>query len=194
MQVMSAAISLEPNQSPRVTFGSVGRDLKFIVVPSTSLVSLAGDLLAKDHEIDVQIAATSVSVDSVSINIDPALDGGKRILGSQFIDRAVPAGTRRKVTGTIVFDYISKALYNDYINDTNKQLDIIITSVNDLPNEAGQKYFWHLFIPRARFEGEDPQPDSPGILKQTLNFYALATGEGLTDLAYLEVQNEKLAV
>jgi hypothetical protein len=187
--IPTATINIEPNVAPKVTWNVLGREETAIPKTTPTLIDLTGGLLLLDHKVDVQIATTSVSVDSVVITIDNGFDTGKRVVGSKYLDRPVRQN-RRKITGTIVFDWLDKNLYNDFISDAAKQLDIVVTSVANMAGEA-TPYEFQLFIPTAHFEGETSGIDAPGILKQTINFTALAAGEGTSDLGYLELENLK---
>lgn len=197
-KIASATLSFKPNEPFKVTFNIVGKLETIVAKTAVTFPDLSGALLIKGHQLVCERDDAAQTIDEAEITIDNGLNTGKRVMGSQYIAQPV-RNTRRKVTGKLMADWTDKVIYNAFMSSagaatgTNFKLELLLTGAV-IPGSASTPYAYNLTLPACKLDGETPNVSSPGILKQAMPFFALATGTGTSDAAYLDIKNALVSV
>lgn len=191
-KITSATFSYSPNDPLKVTWNVAGKVETFVDGTTIVYPDYSGSLLAKGHQATCEFDDSVEAIDSFELTIDNGLDVGKRVLGSQFIDEPIRSG-RRKVTGTLTADWVDKVNYLKFLNGTATKLEIILTGP-PMASDTDEDFRLQFTMPKVQFDGETPAISGPGIVKQTLPFFALATGTGASDTVLAELDNETATV
>jgi hypothetical protein len=190
--VTSATFSATPNDPFKVTWNVAGKKQTFATATAVTYPDYSGDLLAKGHQITMEIDDVATELDSFELTFESGQDVAKRILGSQYAD--VPVRMERsKVTGTFTADWISTAQYLKFVNGTDTKIEFIVTGA-DMGNDNNDPFRIQFTIPKANFDGETPGLSSSGIIKQVCPFFGLSTGTGTSDSLYIEMDNETATI
>lgn len=189
-KVVSATMTMEPNDPLMVAFSSVGSDEAFITRTSPTFPDLSGVLLVKGHHMTCEIDDVVTTIDNAELTIDNGLVTDKRVMGLQTIAQPKRGASRRIVTGTFKADWQDTVNYLKFINGTTAKLEFIFTSILDMPTQAGSKFSLRFTLPKVKFDGKTPTVSEIGLLKQELPFHALSAGSGILDSVYLDIDNE----
>ncbi len=186
-KMQSATFTYGPNDPLKVTWNIVGKEETQVSETTVVYPDYTGIQLAKGHQITCEFDDSVVAIDSFEFTIENGLDAGKRVMGSQNIDEPVRS-ERRKITGTLTLDWADKVNYLKFINGTATKLEIIATG-SDMGNDNSDPLALKMIFPSVRFDGETPAISGPGIVKQTMPFFALSTGTGTSDSVHAELDN-----
>ncbi|MBK7829626.1 phage tail tube protein [Nannocystis sp.] len=115
----------------------------------------------------LSVAGSVFACDSFSFEIDNALDWPRYKMSATNPDRPLVAKESgwRSFTGSIEADFTDLTAYNRYVNGTEAAISAVFTAGAHSLTIAGN----------ARFDGETPTVDGPGLLGLNLPFRMLST-------------------
>lgn len=186
-KIMSMSMSYVANDSPRLTIEFAGQDETFINETTVVYPDLSGILLPKGSEFLLEIDDATQVCTSAEWTLTVGLDAGKSVLGSNVIPKLL-VSERRVIEGTISVDWTDKVLYQKFINRTATKIEMHLIG-QDMGNDNSDVHQILTTFPRAKFTGETPAVDSPGLVMQNLPFYAESTGTGVNDSMWMQIDN-----
>lgn len=159
--------SLPPTGLATLDFPIVGQDMTVVAdgnAPYFTNVTAANtnSVLAAVNG-SLRLAGQDVaSLTGLELSIEVPWDA-EPVVGSDVLPCFFPGRTR--VSGQFTAYFGSESLLNDFINETERELHVVI-------NAPGSTDFFSIFIPRIKIGGS-PENDGEGGLIQTMPFMAL---------------------
>lgn len=129
---------------------------------------------------------TEASVISVSLSISNNLLKDYFSLGDGNLVRAFPE-QMRKVTGTMVLDFASTSLYNDFLAITANgskvlvQLTVPLAGTDSADSTLAIPYAFTLVVPQCYLSVYNGAAKSSGVLQQTVTFEGSESSAGAND-------------
>ena len=191
-KITSATFTFSPNDPVKITWNIAGKGETFVNGTAITYPDYSGILLAKGHQVTCEFGDSTEVIDSIELTVENGLDVGKRVLGSQNLDEP-KRSERRKITGTLTSDWADKVNYLKFLNGTSTKLEIICTGPS-MGNDNADPLRLHFTMPAVIFDGETPAISGPGIVKQTMPFFALSSGTGANDSLSIEMDNVTASV
>jgi hypothetical protein len=163
------ALSVPPTGLATIDFPVVGQDMA--VLEAGSAPHFTAPTAANTNSILAAVNGALVIADKkvatltgLEINVDVPWDADP-VVGSDVLTCFFPGIMR--VSGQFTAYFADEDLLNDFLNETERSLHVVMTAPGTTPPE-----FFSIFIPRLKIGGA-PESDGVGGLIQTMPFTAL---------------------
>lgn len=164
-EVNTLSLEIAPNAMVTGSFGFVGEDLTLATteVASSTYSADVGNLPFDSFTGTLTEGGSAIAtVTSVSLSLDNGIEP-RFIVGSSTSIQGTDK--RSNLTGNLTAYFLSKTLYEKFLNETESELVLTLTDLdgNDL----------QIDIPRLKYTGGNPEVSDEGSVSISLDFQAL---------------------